>query len=340
MKKGKRALRVENTLKKEGMRMSTYYIGADGGGTRTTAVLINDKGEILKVLRGKGLNYHAIGLEKAQMHLKSLVNELTLDLTDVTDLKIGVGMSALDDLPTDKQLLDFAGNVFPKEDLFLHSDAYMALMAATLGESGALVICGTGSMAVYADKTLKQTPAGGWGYLLGDYGSSYQLAVDGIRAAIHAFENTGIETKLTSAMMTRFSLQKPRELIDYVYAPATVPSDIAKFAIDVLNLANAGDQSAAEIVQEHFDILSRTVDSLTRHDLPDTVWLFGGVFEHNAWVIDLFEKMLSRFKQTVRARLIPYPPAIGSAIYAMKMCASLTETVLETIKNTYKETDY
>ena len=320
--------------------MSTYYIGADGGGTRTTAVLINEKGEILSVARGKGLNYHAIGLEKAQMHLKELIDALTRPLSDASDVRIGIGMSALDDLPTDKQLSDFSGNVFSKENLFLHSDAYMALMAATLGESGALVICGTGSMAVYADKTLKQTPAGGWGYLLGDYGSSYQLAVDGIKAAIRAFENTGAQTQLADAMMTRFSLKKPRDLIDYVYAPSTAHSDIAKFAIDVLNLAHNGDKTAMDIVNENFDILSKIVDSLTSHKLPETVWLFGGVFEHNAWVIDLFEKMLARFSPAVRASLIPYPPAIGSAVYAMKMCGTLTENVLETIKNTYKETDF
>ncbi|MBR3928786.1 MAG: hypothetical protein IKJ65_07280 [Clostridia bacterium] len=320
--------------------MSTYYIGADGGGTRTTAVLMTEKGEIIKVLRGKGLNYHAIGMEKAQKHLKELIDEITLGLEDKSDIKIGVGMSALDDLPTEKQLCDFAGSLFHKESLFLHSDAYMALMAATLGQSGALVICGTGSMAVYADETLKQTPAGGWGYLLGDYGSSYQLAIDGIKAAIRAFEDTGAKTALTDAMTARFSLTYPRQLIDYVYAPSTAPSDIAKFAIDVLNTARAGDPVAMDIVKEHFDILSRIVDSVTKHSLPDTVWLFGGVFEHNEWVVSLFQEMLSRFKKGVRASLIPYPPAIGSAVYAMKMCKALTSDILETIKNTYKETDF
>ncbi|MBQ1257670.1 MAG: hypothetical protein IIX93_10415 [Clostridia bacterium] len=320
--------------------MSTYYIGADGGGTRTTAVLMSESGEIRKVVRGKGLNYHAIGMEKAQMHLKELVDELTAGLEDASEVRIGVGMSALDDLPTEKQLSDFSGSIFEKENLFLHSDAYMALMAATLGESGALVICGTGSMAVYADETLRQTPAGGWGYLLGDYGSSYQLAIDGIKAAIRAFEKTGENTRLTDAMMKRFSLSAPRQLIDYVYSPSTVPSDIAKFAIDVLNAAYEGDSVAMALVKEHFDILSKIVDSLTKHNLPDTVWLFGGVFEHNAWVITLFGEMLSRFKKNVRASLIPYPPAIGSAVYAMKKCGQLTENVLETMKNTYEETDF
>ena len=320
--------------------MSTYYIGADGGGTRTTAVLISENGEIKSVLRGNGLNYHAIGMEKAQNHLLELTQALTKDLKDADDIKIGVGMSALDDVATEKQLSDFSGNVFKKESLFLHSDAYMALMAATLGKSGAIVICGTGSMAVYADETLRQTPAGGWGYLLGDWGSSFQLAIDGIRAAISDIEETGEKTRLSKALMDRFSLSKPRELIDFVYAPETVPSDIAKFAIDVLTLANEGDPVSLKIVNEHFDMMSKIVFSLTGKSLPDTVWLFGGVFEHNEWVISLFEEKLSRFRSDIKASLIPYPPAIGAAIYAMKLSGALNENVLDNIKNTYKETDF
>ena len=138
--------------------MSAYYIGADGGGTRTTAVLVTETGEIKRVLRGKGLNYNAIGIEKAQTHLKELIDELTIGLTDADIIKIGVGMSALDDLPTEKQLSDFAGNLFNKEDMFLHSDAYMALMAATLGESGALVICGR--LGLSSGRLRKQLSAG------------------------------------------------------------------------------------------------------------------------------------------------------------------------------------
>lgn len=320
--------------------MSTYYIGADGGGTRTTAVLITEKGEIKKVLRGKGLNYNAIGMEKAQRHLKELVDALSDDLPKNAIVKIGVGMSALDDIASDRQLSDFAGNVFLKENLFLHSDAYMALMAATLGKSGAIVICGTGSMAVYADETLRQTPAGGWGYLLGDWGSSYQLAIDGIRKAISAFEDTGEKTLLTDALMMRFSLSQPRQLIDIVYAPETVPSDIARFAIDVLTLANEGDQVSLKIVNEHFDMMSKIVYSLTRKSLPDTVWLFGGVFEHNSWVVSLFEEKLSAFRPGVKARLIPYPPAIGAAVYAMSACGKMNSEILNNIQNTYKESDF
>lgn len=320
--------------------MSTYYIGADGGGTRTTAVLLSQSGEILKIARGGGLNYHAIGLKRAQEHLKALKDELTSNLEKDAVIQIGCGMSALDDAPTARQLEDFAGDVFDKSSLFLHSDAYMALMAATLGKSGAIVICGTGSMAVYADETLRQTPAGGWGYLLGDYGSSYQLAVDGIRAAIRAFEETGEHTRLTDSIMKRFGLKRPRQLIDFVYAPDTVPSDIARFAIDVLENARQGDLVSERIVDEHFDMLSKTVFSLTKRALPDTVWLFGGVFEHNEWVISLFESMLRRFRPDVRASLIPYPPAIGAAVYAMNACGALTPEVLSTIQNTYKESDF
>lgn len=317
--------------------MNTYYIGADGGGTRTTAVLVSSRGEILAVTRGKGLNYHTIGMESARTHLKECIDALSA-ADPGADYKIGVGMSALDDEATSSQLEDFAGTVFDKKTLFLHSDAYMALMAATLGKSGVIVICGTGSMAVYADKALKQTPAGGWGYLLGDAGSSYTLAVDGMRAAICSFERTGEKTLLADALIKRYHLPHPRALIDIVYAPHTLPSDIAQFAIDVLSCAEEGDCVALSIVDRHMDALSETVYKLTEERLPTPVWLYGGVFEHNPWMISLFREKLRRFSGDAEARLIPYPPAIGACIYAMARCGKLTDEVLMNIHNTYKET--
>lgn len=319
--------------------MSTFYIGADGGGTRTTAVLMDEYGRILSVTRGKGLNYHTIGLEKARAHLKECVDTLIPDFSAST-VKISVGMSALDDMATSKQLSDFAGDVFPKEHLFLHSDAYMALMGATFGQSGVIVICGTGSMAVYADESLRQTPAGGWGYLLGDPGSSYSLAIDGMRAAIADHEQTGEKTALTSALIKRFSLSGLRSLIDFVYSPKTLPSDIASFAIDVLSLAGNNDAAARKIVEKHMEDMANTVYMLTQKRLPAPIWLYGGVFEHNPWVITLFRDKLRTLSSDADARLVPYPPAIGACIYALVQSGKLTKEVINNIQNTYKETDF
>ena len=319
--------------------MSTFYVGADGGGTRTTCVLISSEGKVLAVQKGGGLNYHTIGMENAKRNLFEIISRLT-DGLDSPCLKIGVGMSALDDRATDRQLSDFSEGYFEKENLFLHSDAYAALMAATLGKSGVIVICGTGSMAVYADETLKQTPAGGWGYLLGDAGSSYNLAVDGMRAAIAQFENTGERTLLADALMKRFSLSHPRALIDFIYADTTKPSDIAKFAMDVLTLANEGDHAAKGIVDKHMSEMAKIVSGLTKNNIPSPVWLYGGVFEHNPFVVRLFEKKLSELCPGTQAALLTCPPAVGAAIYAMSECGALNENVIENIQNTYREIDF
>ena len=319
--------------------MRTYYIGADGGGTRTTCVLISETGEVLAVKKGGGLNYHTIGMENVQKNLSGLIASLVSDLQDA-DIRIGVGMSALDDKATESQLSAFAEGYFDKEKLFLHSDAYAALMAATLGQSGVIVICGTGSMAVYADENLRQTPGGGWGYLLGDAGSSYNLAIDGMRAAIADYEETAGKTLLKEALMKRFSLSHPRALIDFVYADTTRPSDIAKFAMDVLTLAEKGDSIAAEIVDRHMEEMAKIVYSLTKKKLPSPVWLYGGVFEHNPFVIRLFESKLNALCPGAKAQLLSCPPAVGAAIYAMNECGALNEIIIENIKNTYKEMDF
>ena len=313
----------------------TYYIGADGGGTRTTACLLSSNGEILAVHKGGGLNYHAIGLEKARENLKSIV--LSLLPGEYENAVIGAGLSALDDKATREQLLSFCGDVFSPDRMLLHSDAYMALMAATLGKKGVLAISGPGSMIVSSDENGIQTPAGGWGYLLGDEGSSYSIAVRGLKAAIRFYEGTGEETSLLSKAMEFFSLSSFRSLIDKIYDPNTMPSDIAKFAKEVLTEAKNGDAVSYEIAKDEITSLASTLSALVKDDPPETAWVFGGVFEHNSWMIDLFEEALKKRCPNMKAALIPMSPAVGAAIYAMKQKNALTDEVLSNIQSAYRE---
>ena len=312
-----------------------FFVGVDGGGTRSTAILVSESGSILNVKRGDGLNYHTIGMESARNHLLSLINDLLKG--NCQNAIVSIGLSSLDDIATEEQVAAFIGDSLPHDNVFLHSDAYMALMAATFGEKGAITIAGTGSMIVRVDENGVQKPAGGWGYILGDEGSSYSIALNGMRSAIREWEGTGIATSLSSALMKVYRLSSPRQLIDRVYDPKTKPSDIAGFAKYVLIEAANGDKAAYNIVESEIRALARTLVQLVQDDPPKTAWLYGGVFEHNEWTIPLFESEIQKALPEVCASLIPYSPAIGAAIYAIKRKKGLNASVIQEIKNTYKE---
>ena len=44
-----------------------YYLGIDGGGTRTTAAVSDENGNVLFKAVGKSINFYSVGFEKAYL---------------------------------------------------------------------------------------------------------------------------------------------------------------------------------------------------------------------------------------------------------------------------------
>ena len=72
-----------------------YYLGVDGGGTRTTAVVADGNGNVLAKADGKSINYNSVGLIRAKENMR----EIILWLLDACGIKkfhtAFIGMSAI-----------------------------------------------------------------------------------------------------------------------------------------------------------------------------------------------------------------------------------------------------
>lgn len=243
--------------------MEGLLIGIDGGGTHSTAVAAWPDGRVAAVAYGEGLNFHNVGVETVRERLEGMASELCQKAGAKLD-RMCVGMSALD-LPADAATTAlFTGGLFAAEQLDLQSDAYVALMGLTQGEPGVIVICGTGSMLVTLDRNGGQHASGGWGYLLGDAGSSYTLAREGLIRAIDGFEGVASETALWQEAMAFFHPASGRGLIECVYAPDFTPEKLAGFARYVLRCAADGDQPAQEIVERNMKRLAHYAARMTQ----------------------------------------------------------------------------
>ena len=241
-------------------------IGVDGGGTHTRAIAVRPDGSIAAAAAGSGMNYHNIGLAAARRNLQAIVDDLLARCGASSYTRLTVGLSALDSAADDETRARFAGDLFDPEKLDLESDAYTALMGVTLGGPGAITICGTGSMLLMLDENGVQHVSGGWGHALGDVGSSYTMAVEGLRAAINAWEGTGAATELCEEALKFYHIAVPRALIDKVYNPSVEPGRLAQFARVVLSLA-AQDTVAYDIVRGNMTRLAhQTVALLKGHE--------------------------------------------------------------------------
>jgi len=312
-------------------------IGIDGGGTHSTAAAAFPDGRIAAVAYGGGLNYHNIGVENVRRNLEDMVT----DLCEKTGAEVGricVGMSALDG-PADGETTDlFTGGRIAAGTLDLQSDAYAALMGSTMGGPGMIVICGTGSMLLMMDSEGIQHAGGGWGYLLNDAGSGFTLAREALLAAIDAVEGIGPETPLLGDAMAFFGAEKPRGLIDRIYAPECTPDRIAGFARYVIERARAGERIASGILERNMRRLARLAAAMMQR-APEAccAGLYGGIFVHSPQARAIFETAIMELFPGATVKAPEFPPELGALIHLFKQRGTLSEEILEIMKSTYEE---
>ncbi|MDR2505083.1 MAG: hypothetical protein LBD16_03145 [Oscillospiraceae bacterium] len=315
---------------------SGLWIGVDGGGTHTTAIAAREDGTVLAAAVSGGINYNNIGLDKARENLSRAVNELLSVCKTKSYTSLCVGLSALDREADATERAAFAGNVFDPERLDLQSDAYTALMGLTLGAPGLIIICGTGSIMLALGNDGRQIVRGGWGHLLGDIGSGYAIALEGIRAAIDMSEGVGESTALSDDALRFFDLQNLRDLIARVYSPAFSTEQLAQFARSVLRRAEEGDAVALRIVRRNMKhVAEQAADILRSAPECSRVGVYGGVFTHNPFVATMLGEMLGSVVSGVSVSLPEYPPELGALIHAYRRGGALTGKRLRNLKESY-----
>lgn len=229
-----------------------FVIGVDGGGSKTTVVVANQQGKPLGKIQGGATNYHSVGGEAAFQALNQAIGE-ALGIAGIGREKIaaiGMGMSGVD-RPSDRELFySWAGKQFPQARLALVNDALILIAAGTENNWGIGVIAGTGSIVIGRNPYGAVKRAGGWGYLLGDEGSGYQVGLHAMQAVAKAFDGRNAPTSLTKRVLEMLSLASPANLVDYIYQATTSRGDIARLAGLVDEEAAAGDKMALEIIRQ------------------------------------------------------------------------------------------
>jgi N-acetylmuramic acid 6-phosphate etherase len=234
------------------------YLGIDGGGTHTVALLaareVGD-GPGDWTLLGRGTagpsNRQAVGTERALAALDEAVGAafLAAGVPRGPVASACLGLAGADRPDDQVALREWADRVRLAGKVEVTSDAAVLLAAGTPEGWGLVLIAGTGSIAFARSVDGRRARAGGWGYLLGDEGSAYALVMSGLQAVARAADGRGPATSLTERFLNRFGLGKPQELIPAVYRGGWDRTALAGLAALVVEVAE-GDAVAAKIVDE------------------------------------------------------------------------------------------
>ena len=283
-----------------------YYLGIDGGGTRTTAAVADENGNILLKKSGKTINFYSVGMDAARCNLENLVSSITEHLGIVCFDAVFIGCSALDNEADTKTLDALCGGIKAKK-IAMNSDLYIALKSVDAKICPCVAICGTGSMAAGEDENGNVVISGGWGHIIGDEGSGYAIAVSALKKCCKLCDQ-GMSSPLLEKANEYFKVDDFRKSIDIIYSPETTKDVIAGFAADVGSIYDI-DNNAHEIIITEAHRFAKTVLILLRKvNKCSTLGLYGGLFEHNQLFKDtLIADILAEFPY-VQPKLLNTPP--------------------------------
>ncbi len=230
------------------------FLGIDGGGSKTLAVIVDAQGQECGRALAGGSNYQAVGTESALAALHAAAEQAVLAAGGCLPVKAAwLGLAGVD-RPDDQKLL------LPRlhalaETTRLTNDAELLLSALDDGVGVALV-AGTGSIALGRDARGAAARAGGWGHILGDEGSGYDIGRQALQAATRAADGRGAATTLLEQIMNVWGLERPDDMIGRVYNNDDDKATIARLAPLVLRAARDGDCVARKIAQSTADELA------------------------------------------------------------------------------------
>ena len=294
-----------------------YFVGVDGGGTKTALVACTADGrEVASSVCGP-LNFNFIGLDAALKNLGEGIAALALPTGSI--VAVGIGDPSIDDESESSTAKEFATRAAEllNAPVYIRSDAYMTLFALTSGQKpGVLIISGTGSMAIGENGAHGIAVVGGWGRLTGDEGSGYYIGREGICAALRAFDGVVPQTILTTAALDYFGVSAPRDLISVFYGESE--PDIAGFSRCVAKCAEDGDKIAKGILLDAAAHLSRYASVLLERCHADLLGVWGSVLCKNEIVRRAFEDGVRQNFPSVQICEPAISAELAAALYAAK----------------------
>jgi len=234
------------------------FIGIDGGGTKSSLIATDENmQEIFRCSNGPS-NFLAIGLTKASANIINLVKKATMEIDFSTNkiyITIGVAGAGREE---DAERLDGALRIrfrelnLDIEDLFVTSDACIALSGAFNSKPGALLISGTGSIIIGKNQDDEIHRVGGYGRIIGDEGSGYSIGLRALKAAMEYFDGKAPYTLLVDLLNKEFGITSFNDIISKVYKE---DFDIASIVPVVLKAADQDDETAKFILNDEAEQL-------------------------------------------------------------------------------------
>ena len=293
------------------------FLGIDGGGTQTKAVLVGQNGAAVDHSVWEALNYNSVGPAQLTAVLHGI-----LSWAGGYGTPAGVGIAAAGVGNADaRHAIQEAIDAFPyRGPVTLAGDQEAALMGAFGQMRGMVLVVGTGSICYGKNRKGKEWRTGGWGHRVDDLGSAYDIGRSILAAAVQGHDGRIPHTELSKLVLEHYGFSDISEMIRFVYAPGTHKQDIARASILLDRALEVGDAAA-------WKIADRATDEWVRLVLPvanglamqgGALALCGSVAQNNLHLRRMFAGKVQAWLPALRIVLPKASACEGAAWMAQK----------------------
>ena len=259
------------------------FLGLECGGTRTIALLADVSGRAAKRIEAGPANLRLLSDAQLVSHFQSIAKSFPKPSA------LGIGMAGARTEADWKRIRDAAAKIWKEIPCAATSDLETALAAGRMQNEECrmkkkdkarrttsnssfcllhsslpqiLVLSGTGSCCYGRNSAGKTAKVGGWGHILGDKGSGYEIGMRALKAVVFYYDRDGEWPKLGERILNTLELNEPNDLISWVQK--VNKSEISKLAVQVFSAWERGDKIASDILEGAAQSLAKDAATCAR----------------------------------------------------------------------------
>lgn len=292
-----------------------YYLGIDGGGTKTKAIVIDENNKIIFTGLSEASALDSVGLDKSLKAINNALKGLDKKIK-FKSVFIGLGGIQSDDdgLLYINHKLKIKG-VDKNTAFYAKNDSYNALASSLVFDEGIALISGTGMNCFGVDKDRNYHFAGGLGYREGDLGSAYSLGFLGMKSLARAIDGRIEYTPYHKELAEKMNIKDSVDIKNFFVKAVNMRTEIAQLALITSKHALDGNIYAKEISELAASELVLCVKAvLSRINLTTkNLTIIGGLGSNPSYFRDCLIQGLKKLDKDLNILDAVVDPAEGAA---------------------------
>lgn len=300
-----------------------HFLGIDGGGSHTRALICDQSGKIIGKGESGPSNPMSVPVADCQAHLEQAIQlALTAFIPDTIEAAhFGIagaqskeGRDILQGIAC--ELLDSS-----KTKLSIGSDLEIALEGGLAGAPGIALIAGTGSACHGKNSLGEEAFCGGWGDLVDDAGSGSWMGLQALQACVRQADGRLNRSELLDRVLKYLGIDSMDDFKQRMHQQGLSRTERAELTPIIFDLAANGDTAAVEIIDQAADELFNLLHSCCRqlHFASPDIVLLGGLSSE----AKLHEQIVARITNNIPNAQIHRPKlsaTSGAILMSMRAC--------------------